>query len=96
MLAITGISDEGQHFPLLSQAICRSLLGEIVRPTSCIKKDAGMALPGLNLDALSVPLDEEKTVVVHELATNTEWRFEVAFDQTIEVKVGTSGATPVF
>ena len=47
-----------------------------------------MALPGLNLDALTVPLEEEKSSVVHELSANTEWRFEVAFDQAIEVKVG--------
>ena len=46
-----------------------------------------MALPGLNLDVLTVPLEEEKTAVIHELNANTEWRFEVAFDSKIEVKV---------
>ena len=46
-----------------------------------------MALPGLNLDLLTVPLEEEKTSVIHELKANTEWRFEVAFDSQIEVKV---------
>lgn len=45
-----------------------------------------MALPGLNLDALKVPLQEKQTTI-HTLKSNTEWRFEVAFDQTIEVKV---------
>ena len=48
-----------------------------------------MALPGLNLDALTVPLQEERSSVIHELAAGTEWRFEVAFDQSIDVKVGT-------
>jgi hypothetical protein len=48
-----------------------------------------MALPGLNFDALKVPLQEEKQASVYELKPNTEWRFEVAFDQTIEVKVCT-------
>ena len=47
-----------------------------------------MALPGLNFDALTVPLQEEKSSVIHELAAGTEWRFEVAFDQSIDVKVG--------
>ena len=45
-----------------------------------------MALPGLNLDALKVPIQEKQTTI-HTLKPNTEWRFEVAFDQTIEVKV---------
>ena len=47
-----------------------------------------MALPGLSLDVLTVPLEEERTSAVLELTANTEWRFEVSFDQAVEVKVG--------
>lgn len=46
-----------------------------------------MTLPGLNLDAIKVPLQEEKQVILHELKAGSEWRFEVAFDQSVEVKV---------
>ena len=43
-----------------------------------------MSLPGLQLNALPI---EEKALVVHELSPSTEWRFEVAFGDTIDVKV---------
>ena len=51
-----------------------------------------MSLPGLNLN--SAPA-EEKTSITHELSRNTEWRFEVAFDESIEVKV-LSGTAELF
>ena len=45
-----------------------------------------MALPGLQLN--SIPA-EEKTSVVHVLSENTEWRFEVAHGENVQVKVST-------
>ena len=45
-----------------------------------------MALPGLSAGN-EVPVIEEKPTTEHELATNTEWRFEVPFNETIEVTV---------
>jgi hypothetical protein len=44
-----------------------------------------MALPGLNLN--SVPIVEEKTATITDLQPNSEWRFEVAFGDKVEVKV---------
>ena len=44
-----------------------------------------MALPGLNFDVIKLPLQEKQTVV-HELKPNTEWRFEVSFETSVEVK----------
>ena len=43
-----------------------------------------MSLPGLQLNALPI---EEKALIVHELSPSTEWRFEVAFGDTVDVKV---------
>lgn len=43
-----------------------------------------MSLPGLQLNSIPV---EEKTSAVHELSSGTEWRFEVAFGEDVEVKV---------
>ena len=44
-----------------------------------------MALPGLQMN--NVPVLEEKTAATTELQQNSEWRFEVAFGETVEVKV---------
>lgn len=43
-----------------------------------------MALPGLHV---STPVAESKHHNTYELKERTEWRFEVAFANTIEVKV---------
>ena len=47
-----------------------------------------MSLPGLQLNALPI---EEKALIVHELSPSTEWRFEVAFGDTVDVKVAPLG-----
>ena len=44
-----------------------------------------MALPGLQMN--TIPLVKEKTATVTELQQNSEWRFEVAFGEKVEVKV---------
>lgn len=43
-------------------------------------------LPGLQLNAEPVPL-EDLPITVHELLENTEWRFEVAYGDRVDVKV---------
>ena len=43
-----------------------------------------MSLPGLQLNSIPV---EEKTLVIHVLSENTEWRFEVAYGENVQVKV---------
>ena len=43
-----------------------------------------MALPGLQLNSLPV---EEITSLTHELSRETEWRFEVPYGSTVEVKL---------
>ncbi|KAL9112222.1 MAG: hypothetical protein Q9187_007802, partial [Circinaria calcarea] len=43
-----------------------------------------MALPGLQLNSLPV---EEITSLTHELPRETEWRFEVSYGSTVEVKL---------
>ena len=48
-----------------------------------------MSLPGLGTTSYTVPIVQEPTATLHELQRNTEWRFEVAFDATVEVKVRT-------
>ncbi len=45
-------------------------------------------LPGLQLNAEPV-LVEEQPAAVHDLPENTEWRFEVAFGESVDVKVRT-------
>lgn len=44
-----------------------------------------MSLPGLQLDSPSEPTVAASAF--HDLGSNTEWRFEVAFGTNIEVKV---------
>ena len=47
-----------------------------------------MALPGLSLSSnVSVPVVPERPTAIHELQANSEWRFEVAFGENVEVKV---------
>jgi len=43
-----------------------------------------MSLPGLQVNSVPVV---EKTSIVHDLSAGTEWRFEVAFGENVEVKV---------
>ena len=43
-----------------------------------------MSLPGLQLNSVLVV---GKTLIVHDLAPGTEWRFEVALGENVEVKV---------
>ena len=43
-----------------------------------------MSLPGLDLSA---PVETDVVPAVHELPEGSEWRFEVAFDKSIEVRV---------
>ena len=43
-----------------------------------------MSLPGLDLSA---PVETVVSPTVHELKEQTEWRFEVAFGNTVEVRV---------
>ena len=43
-----------------------------------------MSLPGLDVSA---PVEIVVAPTVHELKEQTEWRFEVAFDAKIEVRV---------
>ena len=51
-----------------------------------------MSLPGLQLNSAPVQVEVQKSSIFHELEPNTEWRFEVAFGITTEVKVcGTRG-----
>ncbi len=45
-----------------------------------------MSLPGLQLSASDEPV---LSAVVHHLTEGSEWRFEVAFGSTVEIKVGT-------
>ncbi|MCJ1382280.1 Cleavage polyadenylation factor subunit clp1 [Xylographa soralifera] len=51
-----------------------------------------MSLPGLQLN--SVPV-EVKTSSIHELSRGTEWRFEVAFGENVDVKL-LSGTAEIF
>ncbi|MCJ1477644.1 Cleavage polyadenylation factor subunit clp1 [Lambiella insularis] len=51
-----------------------------------------MSLPGLQLNSIPV---EEKTSTVHEISSGTEWRFEVAFGEDVEVKL-LSGTAEIF
>lgn len=44
-----------------------------------------MPLPGLGLSA--APRAEIRLPTIHELKEGTEWRFEVAFGASVEVKV---------
>ena len=46
-----------------------------------------MALPGLGLSSTAVPIVQETPKAVHELQHNTEWRFEAAFGENVEVRV---------
>ena len=43
-----------------------------------------MSLPGLDLSA---PVETVVSPTVYELKEQTEWRFEVTFDNTVEVRV---------
>ncbi len=47
-------------------------------------KTSKMSLPGLDLPA---PVETVAAPIVHELKEQTEWRFEVAFDTKVEVRV---------
>ena len=47
-------------------------------------KPSKMSLPGLDLPA---PVETVAAPIVHELKEQTEWRFEVAFDTKVEVRV---------
>ncbi|MCJ1354788.1 MAG: Cleavage polyadenylation factor subunit clp1 [Icmadophila ericetorum] len=51
-----------------------------------------MSLPGLQLNSIPV---EEKTLVIHVLSENTEWRFEVAYGENVQVKL-LSGMAELF
>lgn len=46
---------------------------------------SAMSLPGLGLSV--APESQYRPPVVHELKEGTEWRFEVAFESNVEVKV---------
>ncbi|MCJ1250323.1 Cleavage polyadenylation factor subunit clp1 [Trapelia coarctata] len=48
-----------------------------------------MSLPGLQLNSVPVV---EKTSTVHDLSAGTEWRFEAAFGENVEVKLLTGTA----
>lgn len=52
-----------------------------------------MALPGLGDD--DVPINQEQEAVNHELSAGTEWRFEIAYTETVEVKL-ISGSAELF
>lgn len=52
-----------------------------------------MALPGLGDD--DVPVLQEQETVLHDLAAGTEWRFEIAYTETVEVKL-VSGSAELF
>lgn len=54
---------------------------------------ATMALPGLGDD--DVPVSQEQEPVRHELAAGTEWRFEIAYTESVEVKL-ISGSAELF
>ncbi|KAG9244384.1 Pre-mRNA cleavage complex II protein Clp1-domain-containing protein [Calycina marina] len=59
-----------------------------------------MSIPGLGLSASVArtqlgPIDIIETIAVHELSRNSEWRFEVAISQSIELKV-LSGTAELF
>ncbi|MCJ1409361.1 Cleavage polyadenylation factor subunit clp1 [Ptychographa xylographoides] len=51
-----------------------------------------MSLPGLQLNSIPV---EEKSSTVCEISGGTEWRFEVAFGETVDVKL-LSGTAEIF
>ena len=55
-----------------------------------------MALPGLQLTNLPA-FDDEKYSTVHDLHPGSEWRFEVAFGDVVDVKVlaHSSGMLPL-
>ena len=43
-----------------------------------------MSLPGLNA---ATPVEEDLPSEIHEIKEQSEWRFEVAFGNKVEVKV---------
>ena len=45
-----------------------------------------MALPGLQLN-ISSAVEEEKYSITHELQPGSEWRFEAAFGEAVDIKV---------
>ena len=51
-----------------------------------------MSLPGLSLNSAPVT---EKSSTTHDLSKNTEWRFEVGFEESVEVKL-LSGTAELF
>lgn len=54
-----------------------------------------MSLPGLGLSAAPVTHGELSVPTVHEISANSEWRFEVAFGDDVQLKV-LSGDAEVF
>lgn len=55
--------------------------------TSSNPGSSTMSLPGLRISAPSEPVI---STVIHTLAAETEWRFEVSYDSTVEIKAGAS------
>lgn len=46
-----------------------------------------MSLPGLRISA---PIEPVISTAIHTIGVETEWRFEVAFDSTVEIKASTT------